>query len=59
MPVRPDEGPMEEGPAADMYIGILPLPGRTAGTRFATTDDDLGITCESSLYSVKPIPGQQ
>jgi hypothetical protein len=40
-------------PGAPMYIAALPFPGRAGGTRFTTTEEDLGIICESSLNSVR------
>jgi hypothetical protein len=38
-------------PDVEIYMDALPLPGRTGGTRFTTTEEDLGITCESSFNS--------
>ena len=38
-------------PGAPMYIAALPFPGRAEGIRFTTTEEDLGIVCESSLSS--------
>lgn len=32
-------------------MAALPFPGRWEGIRFTTTEDDLGMTWESSLYS--------
>jgi len=40
-------------PGAPMYIAALPLPGRAGGTRFTTTEEDLGTICESSLNSAR------
>ena len=37
------------GPAT--YIAALPFPGRVGGTRLTTTEDDRGMSCESSLNS--------
>jgi len=34
-----------------MYIDAFPFPGLAAGTRLTITNEDLGIICESSLYS--------
>ncbi len=42
-------------PGAPIYMAALPLPGRAGGIRFTTTDEDLGITCESSLSSTRII----
>ena len=47
-----DSGPADE-PGAPMYMAALPFPGRTGGTRFTTTEEDLGIICESSLNSAR------
>jgi len=40
-------------PGAAIYIAAFPFPGRAGGIRFTTTEEDLGITCESSLSSTK------
>jgi hypothetical protein len=40
-------------PGPPIYIAALPFPGRTEGTRFTTTEEDLGIICESSLSSAR------
>ena len=42
-------------PGAPIYMAALPLPGRAGGIRFTTIDEDLGITCESSLSSTRII----
>jgi hypothetical protein len=42
-----------DAPGAPMYMAALPFPGRAGGTRFTTTDEDLGIICESSLNSAR------
>jgi hypothetical protein len=40
-------------PEAPIYIAALPFPGRVRGTRFTTTEEDLGMVCESSFNSVR------
>ncbi len=40
-------------PEAPIYMAALPFPGRTEGIRFTTTEEDLGIVCESSLSSAR------
>jgi hypothetical protein len=40
-------------PGAPIYMAALPFPGRAGGIRFTTTEEDLGIICESSLSSAR------
>ena len=40
-------------PGAPIYMAALPFPGRAEGIRFTTTEEDLGIVCESSLSSAR------
>ena len=40
-------------PEAPIYMAALPFPGRAGGIRFTTTEEDLGIICESSLSSAR------
>jgi hypothetical protein len=40
-------------PGAPIYMAALPFPGRAEGIRFTTTEEDLGIICESSLSSAR------
>jgi hypothetical protein len=45
-------------PGVPIYIAALPFPGRADGTRFTTTEEDLGTTYESSLSSARSEEGR-
>ena len=44
---------VDDVPGAPIYMAALPFPGRAEGTRFTTTEEDLGTICESSLSSAR------